>query len=90
LTEAAEVLLDHGQTNVYSWTKEQAQQQLHHLDKQQQQQPASNAPKLVSRSCCYDEQTVSCQTCRLCLAGLEAYHCAALFLMHHSLCYTGM
>jgi len=59
LTEAAEVLLDHGQTNVYSWTKEQAQQQLHHLDKQQhQQQPASNAPKSVSRSCCYDEQTV--------------------------------
>lgn len=27
LTEAAEVLLDHGETNVYSWTRQQAQQQ---------------------------------------------------------------
>ena len=43
LTEAAEVLLDHGHTDIYSWTREQVQQQLGQLD-QPAQQPSPKRP----------------------------------------------
>ena len=58
LTEAAEVLLDHGHTDIYSWTREQVQQHLSQLD-QQAQQPSSKRPKTQVDWCSVVPYTMS-------------------------------
>lgn len=73
LTEAAEVLLDHGQTNVYSWTREQAQRQFRHLDNQQQQQPASQSSKSEAALPSEQPHAVDPQTYQASTAGELTY-----------------
>ncbi|KAL0041833.1 hypothetical protein WJX79_005958 [Trebouxia sp. C0005] len=73
LTEAAEVLLDHGQNDVYSWTREQAQQQFRRVDNQQEQQPASQGSKSEAALPSTQPHTVDPQTYQASTAGELTY-----------------
>ena len=61
LTEAAEVLLDHGETNVYSWTRQQAQQQAQHA-KHQLTPPVAKRAKHEVHMMTQESYTVRHQT----------------------------